>query len=559
MPAPAVAAILLRLAENDISSVTDAAATPKVRLAAILDADTSGFGARAMAALTANHSHGLRDPLSPAIRQARMRLASEGVNLDSDMARISDCTVGRIFHDRHVSHAAAEAYRAAIFVQSNLQPTEGQQACCTSIPCASHRVRRNEWNIQAAARLEQLTGWQVAYMIQEVFEEHSIALSRDRSCPLPNGESWLQRTFANRCHRADISWLSAQGSLDRSSKGTAGAGAPRAIIRQAKMNPDMAAAHGELIAERSIRVMVASFIHSWKSVMSGIRSWADWVDVFHPGQAHFPALPDQILAYTAVFQNDGTLANYLGHIKAAHDLLRMPISWTSSTLSRLRRGASKLTFHKVKPRIRMAQTRKLAEAAIALGDTELADVIAVSRQLLARVQSEVFPLQLDGAMDVDLDSDQWHSRILFHDCPGVKSLSIILRKRKNTSQVSTHMRSCCCASEGPVLCGVCALYRYRHIAKPGHQNHIFSIRSSQAMTRRLLAAASRAGIPAHQVSWHGFRRGKASDMLAGGTAISTILAAGGWKSPAILRYLVAEELDHRVAAITTIDDSDSAA
>ena len=58
-------------------------------------------------------------------------------------------------------------------------------------------------------------------------------------------------------------------------------------------------------------------------------------------------------------------------------------------------------------------------------------------------------------------------------------------------------------------------------------------------------------------TWHAFRRGKASDMLSAGDPISTILQAGGWRSPAILRYLVMEELDHRVATNATVDASDS--
>ena len=47
--------------------------------------------------------------------------------------------------------------------------------------------------------------------------------------------------------------------------------------------------------------------------------------------------------------------------------------------------------------------------------------------------------------------------------------------------------------------------------------------------------------------WHAFRRGMASDMLAAGCKLHEVLAGGGWRSSAFLRYLHTQDLEDRLA------------
>ncbi len=59
------------------------------------------------------------------------------------------------------------------------------------------------------------------------------------------------------------------------------------------------------------------------------------------------------------------------------------------------------------------------------------------------------------------------------------------------------------------------------------------------------------------MGWHAFQRGKALDMLPEGSAISTILHAGGWKSSSVLHYYLApDDFQQRLAHIGTIESLD---
>ena len=49
----------------------------------------------------------------------------------------------------------------------------------------------------------------------------------------------------------------------------------------------------------------------------------------------------------------------------------------------------------------------------------------------------------------------------------------------------------------------------------------------------------------------------ARDMLDGGSTLSQILVAGGWKSSAFLRYLIKHDVDAREAAEFALAESDS--
>ena len=135
---------------------------------------------------------------------------------------------------------------------------------------------------------------------------------------------------------------------------------------------------------------------------------------------------------------------------------------------------------------------------------------------------------------------------------------IHFQSRKNDPQGASVKRSCSCHA-GPqqkAACGVCALNR-RLAMEPRHQLRAFDSNHT-ARLRRLREACSRLVIqPGRPVGWHGFRRGRANDLLGEGHSISTILRAGGWRSSAILAYLLTDELQARMAAITTIEQSDS--
>ena len=59
------------------------------------------------------------------------------------------------------------------------------------------------------------------------------------------------------------------------------------------------------------------------------------------------------------------------------------------------------------------------------------------------------------------------------------------------------------------------------------------------------------------MGWHAFRRGTASDRLCDGDSIHSILLDGGWRSSAVLSYLITDEVDARINGVSAINDSDS--
>ena len=75
----------------------------------------------------------------------------------------------------------------------------------------------------------------------------------------------------------------------------------------------------------------------------------------------------------------------------------------------------------------------------------------------------------------------------------------------------------------------------------------------RALLRELAAAAGVAGASQSGVGFHGFRRGRARDEYQDGTPLSRILELGGWRSPAILRYLGLKELGGDVDEVHAIN------
>ena len=65
------------------------------------------------------------------------------------------------------------------------------------------------------------------------------------------------------------------------------------------------------------------------------------------------------------------------------------------------------------------------------------------------------------------------------------------------------------------------------------------------------------GLGWRRVTWHGFRRGSATDLVAEGASLSKVLAWGAWRSAAFLRYISADALSRRQALDHTLAASES--
>ena len=246
--------------------------------------------------------------------------------------------------------------------------------------------------------------------------------------------------------------------------------------------------------------------------------------------------------------------NYMSHLALAHQLLNQTPAWDQDIVRSLRKGSTKVTWRADQPRLRRQEVQRLAALAETEGDAEAAAMYRLSYQFLLRVQSECWPLQLDGQ---DGRTEAWHSRCTFTEAHGQKQLQITLRQRKNTNDPSTLIRPCVCHAGAGDVCGVCSFAALIERQAGSARASIFSVRPQQ-LTADLRRRCSSIGVRSERpVGWHSFRRGRASDMFPQGSPISSILQAGGWKSPAVLRYLVMSEIDARMMGMAAVDDSDS--
>ena len=197
----------------------------------------------------------------------------------------------------------------------------------------------------------------------------------------------------------------------------------------------------------------------------------------------------------------------------------------------------------------------IVRVALRSRNVHLARFLAVARHYMLRVQSELAHLQTDGRQGVPATSLEWHSRVQVT----AEAVTIVLRKRKNEPHGAAIARSCVCRAQGPLLCGTCALKAQVTEARARGLHAgaaIFPVSLQKAM-QLIRSWAAAAGVEAP--TWHAFRRGMASDMLAQGSSVAQILVAGGWRSSAFLRYLVRTDVDLEAACSFALNASDSEA
>ena len=307
-----------------------------------------------------------------------------------------------------------------------------------------------------------------------------------------------------------------------------------------------------LAAERALRTKLVSIQVSWKSTRSGLFAYGAFCSSFYPKAPSFPALLSTIDHFSAFFLNSDTFSAYVSHLRFGARLRgQISLVPAAEELKGLLRGMRKATVHKPKPVLTSAEILKLVNSLAAAGEIEVARLVIIGRSYMCRMQSELFPLQLDGETSA-LHGDDWHSRVINQG----SSCSLRLRSRKNAPHGATIERSChCTASRPQPLCGVCCL-RGQMVAARGRppENRLFSLQPVAALKivhRHCLLL----GLPL--ITWHSLRRGAARDLLGAGNTLAQILFAGGWRSAAFLKYLSSRDVDKRLGLELALQDSDS--
>ena len=113
-------------------------------------------------------------------------------------------------------------------------------------------------------------------------------------------------------------------------------------------------------------------------------------------------------------------------------------------------------------RFRLEEVRRLVAKAYEMNLPSLARLFAVSRTYMARVESEILPVQLDGRSGIPRTSALWHSQVNQRAMPnGQLAMCIVPRPRKNAPQGYVLRRLCVCKSDPSMasVCGHCALLK----------------------------------------------------------------------------------------------------
>ena len=149
---------------------------------------------------------------------------------------------------------------------------------------------------------------------------------------------------------------------------------------------------------------------------------------------------------------------------------------------------------------------------------------------------------------------RWYSQVLL---PDASTAIIRLRTRKNARCVTEILRKCVCASQGKMLCAVCYLrvqVAWHKKLRRGPAERLFQIDLKAALSFLRSATLSCEGA---KPTWHSFRRGYATDLLASGRDWGAVMLAGGWASNSFLDYLRSRELSAQAAGALEFSFSDS--
>lgn len=196
-------------------------------------------------------------------------------------------------------------------------------------------------------------------------------------------------------------------------------------------------------------------------------------------------------------------------------------------------------------------TRNLVLAAkTGLETSTYAHLWLMTYAFLLRMPSEALPVTRgDASLPLDMQSV-----IYLKDS---NTVCLKLRSRKNRLRGSTLERVCCCAAF-PEMCPVHVLWHgfFEHLEVGAQPWAVISASQARQHLRQTLQKLS---VPnAMLYGTHDFRRGHAKDLQLSGASLAIILAAGEWRSRAIVSYIDMARLERDVAleAAMHSDDED---
>ena len=314
------------------------------------------------------------------------------------------------------------------------------------------------------------------------------------------------------------------------------------------------------LGQRELELKLETQRRSLPQVASALRCWHRFaVDLLSYGEeATLP--PDNaadVVKYLSIFSNPGTAGNYLSALRWSCRAFSRSLAWNSPeigvTIKGLRKRDVRTRLAELPPKLRLDEDTvfKMIKLSSDLRD-DWSALACWSYHFLLRVQSEGIGIEAGGPADAQSRlPEERHSAIWIEN----DRVHLRLRRRKHRPQGSLMVRQCECHNlPDSCFCPVhCISLRYMTSGQ-----RVFPDMTARAAKRKLVKYLSLLGHPgAQSASLRCFRGSKATNLALSGRTLPQVLAAGEWKSQAVLAYADEQAFDAGTFLVRSIENSSS--
>ena len=325
-------------------------------------------------------------------------------------------------------------------------------------------------------------------------------------------------------------------------------GGPRSAITSlaSAKRKGMAMEVQEALRNRELELRLSSQRKSLPQVAAGLRAWhafATEILDYDAAATIPPQSTEDVASFLACFSNGGTAANYLSYVRWACREFHKSLAWSQPSLGSLIRSIKKMDL--LNRVASLPENVKVSEEAMErlillaweLGDPEFGILACLAWAYLFRVQSEALPLEYGSQAEAvaPLAQDR-HSSVYLDN----GALHVRLRCRKNRPQGSLMVRNCSCQGDRDQRLCVVHCFPWQDQAVGEKAFHL----TPTAATQKLRRYASMLSITGAQtLTLKTFRASRATSLALQGKPVHAILAAGEWRSAAVLNYCSPDAMD----------------
>ena len=275
-----------------------------------------------------------------------------------------------------------------------------------------------------------------------------------------------------------------------------------------------------------------------RSTKSGLRLWQSFATDFldYDNLATIPPRSgSDVCKYVYLFNNHGTCANYISHLRWACNNQNVNMEWDTGELKQAMKGIGQLsTFYFQGPLgciFLMTEPQCFLVTAYYRGkrDWDMVACILLGWEMLLRMQSEglcVYRGQ-DGNIFGDNPNGVWV-------CPTTGDLIFKMKVRKNRRHGSTLRRACRCHGKpaDTFFCGACFFRQYMKatdvVTNVTLGKLLWDMKATDFVTKIRRAMCIMSVPDGHKFHCKSFRAGRATDLRKRGVAFPEMCAMGEW-------------------------------